>query len=415
MLHYAGPPGVGGVEATLAHHARGLADLGCSVKILSGRGEDFDPRVETVVNPRFGSSHPDILAAKSALDHGTVPDSFYPLRDSLVQELAHLLRDCDAIIAHNIHTLNKNLVLTAALAQLQETRPMIAWCHDLAWTNPQYVPELHAGYPWELLRQRWTNTHYVTVSEPRQAELARLLGVPPETITVAVPGVDVGRFLRWTPTTAHIVERLKLLDATAVLLLPARITRRKNIAFALRVVHALVQHARVLHAQADFRLIVTGPPGPHNPANPGYLGELLDLRRMLDLDQHVHFLYELGTESAPLIPDDDTVADLFQVADALFFPSIQEGFGIPMLEAAITRLPIYCADIPPFRSIARQWATYFDPIHASPQDVAETLYRSLIDSPHYQMRHHMRQHYRWDILIRETLIPLIEKMSKESS
>jgi glycosyltransferase involved in cell wall biosynthesis len=98
------------------------------------------------------------------------------------------------------------------------------------------------------------------------------------------------------------------------------LTRRKNVALGLRVLDA----ARKQSGQ-DYRLVVTGPPGPHNPANPGYLAELLELRDSLGLQNAVHFLYEL--DDPPLIPDDDTMANLYQLADALFFRA-QEGFGI---------------------------------------------------------------------------------------
>ena len=39
MLHYAAPPVVGGVETTLAHHARLLAADGYRVRVVCGRGQ----------------------------------------------------------------------------------------------------------------------------------------------------------------------------------------------------------------------------------------------------------------------------------------------------------------------------------------------------------------------------------------
>lgn len=410
MLHFAGPPGVGGVETTIAYHARGLADLGYKVRLISGSGQDFDPRIETFIDPRFGSRHPDVLAAKSLLDRGVIPTNFAAQRDALTDALANALRGCGILIAHNVHTLNKNLVLTAALAQLQHPARVLAWCHDLAWTNPQYQPELHPGYPWDLLRQPWQKTHYITVSEPRQHELAALLGVPDDAVRVIVPGVDMRRFLRWTVEGTAIIERLKLLEADGILLLPARITRRKNIELGLHVLRALRQHT-----QADYRLIVTGPPGPHNPANPGYLGELLRLRHTFGMDAFAHFLYELGDSSSPFVPSDAVMADLYQVTDALFFPSTQEGFGIPMLEAALTRLPIFCSDIPPFRTIAQGWAHYFDPNNDSAEKIAQQIIDALTISSAFQLRRNLRHHYRWEAIIRDKLVPMIEDQGEQTT
>lgn len=400
ILHYASPPVVGGVESTIAYHARGLAGLGYTVRVISGSGGDFDERVETCIDPLFGSKQPEVLAVKQELDAGQVTSDFERLVERQVASLQKLLQGCDTCIVHNVHTLNKNLPLTATLSRLDQPR-FIAWCHDLAWTNPQYQPELYDDYPWNLLRQKWPNTRYVTVSEARQVELAQLLGVSTQDISVVVPGVDPARFWNWTTTMYTIENRLRLLDADGLLLLPARLTRRKNIALALRVLAEIRSRSG-----QDFRLIVTGPPGPHNPANPGYLGELLDLRRALQLDNAAHFLYELT--DPPLIPDDSTLFNLYQLADALFFPSTQEGFGIPVLEAGLAGVPVFCSDIPAFRSTGAEDVTYFDPIREEAGEIAGRILQTLMASPAFRLRLRVRQDYRWDEIIRRRLVPLLE-------
>jgi glycosyltransferase involved in cell wall biosynthesis len=326
------------------------------------------------------------------------------LKGQLVADLRIALADCHACIAHNVLTLNKNLPLTAALEEYRKESGilLIAWCHDLAWTNEQYKPELHLGYPWDLLRTAWEGTRYVTVSETRRNELAALLGILPEQVRVVVPGIDPARFFHWTPAMVDLVVRLNLLDTDGLLLVPARITRRKNIALALRV---LAELRRQSHQ--DYRLIITGPPGPHNPTNPGYLGELLALRNSLDLGQAVHFLYASYRDDI-FIPDDDMMFNLYQAADALFFPSIQEGFGIPILEAGMAGIPIFCADIPPFRETGQHDVVFFDPLNEPPNDIATRILGTLNASPTYRLRVRVRQQYRWDVLVKKHLVPLLE-------
>lgn len=409
ILHYAGPPTVGGVEATMYYHALGLADLGYSVRIVSGVGADFDDRVATVVEPLFGSKHPDILAAKKTLDGGSLPPDYEALIETLTEKLAGALAGCDVCIVHNLPTFNKNLPLTAALARYHQTHPelhLISWTHDLAWTNPQYLPELHDAPPWNLLRERWPRVDYVTVSEPRRYEVAELLNMPPEEVAVVVPGVDPVTFYHWTPTTTLLNDYLKLLDADGLLLLPARLTRRKNVALALHVLAALRRLSGV-----DYRLIVTGPPGPHNPTNMGYLGELLDLRKALDLEASAHFLYAYGEGEAPLIPDNDTIANMYHLADALLFPSLQEGFGIPVLEAGFAGIPVFCSDIPPFRATGQEDVYYFDPNETPPIAIAEQIRAVLESSPAQRLRARVRKTYRWESIIRERIVPLLEKGS----
>jgi mannosylglucosylglycerate synthase len=226
--------------------------------------------------------------------------------------------------------------------------------------------------------------------------------VPPEKVHVIVPGVDPARFFQWTPTTIALVEALDLLSADGVLLLPARLTRRKNVELALRVLAALRTDG------LDWRLIVSGPPGPHNPSNRGYLGTLLDLRAALGLDAAAHFIYEHGEDGQPLIPDDDTMANLFHLADALFFPSTQEGFGIPVLEAGLIGLPVFCSDIPPFRGTGGSDVTYFDPTHDAPDTIAARVREQLAADRSARLRVRVRQRYTWAHLIRTQLVPLLE-------
>src|SRR5262249_3636092 len=135
--------------------------------------------------------------------------------------------------------------------------------------------------------------------------------------------------------------------AEPLMLLPARVTRRKNIEFGIRITAAL--RARGLSPQ----LVVMGPLGPHNPANAAYLQELKTLSEQHGVGQSIIFLQEHGTVS------DAARRDLFLLADLLLFPSAQEGFGIPILEGGAARLPVFCSDIPPFRETAGERAHYF--------------------------------------------------------
>ena len=64
-----------------------------------------------------------------------------------------------------------------------------------------------------------------------------------------------------------------------------------------------------------------------------------------ELVGHVHFLSDY------YLVQDDTMRDLYLLSDCLLFPSRQEGFGLPVLEAALHRMPIWCGDIPSYRAL----------------------------------------------------------------
>ena len=399
LLHYSSPPVVGGVESVIAHHARLMADGGHEVRILAGRGEVIDARVQFIHIPLADSRHAKILDAKRDLDQGIIPPQFSVLKDQLVFTLKEVTQDTDVLIAHNVCSLNKNLPLTAALYQLcQESKSprLIVWHHDLAWTTPRYRSELHDGYPWDLLRRDWAGVVQVVVSGLRRQELSELFGIPIEQVVVVPNGLDIERFFKLERQSAELVSRLDLLRCAPLLLLPVRITPRKNIELALGVLSAL----RLQFPQAA--LLVTGPLGPHNPANLGYFKRLLTLREDLGLTGCAYFLAEISSEYLP----DGVIADFYRLADALFFPSREEGFGIPILEAGLAGLPIFCADIPPLRELAGENAVYFDP-DSDPQVVTSMITDHFLTNPIYQLRVGVRSHYTWQKLYIEQIEPLL--------
>jgi glycosyltransferase involved in cell wall biosynthesis len=407
ILHYAAPPIVGGVESTIYHHARLLAQAGYTVDVIAGRGEPSHPQVAFHHIPEIDSRNPEVLAVGQALAQGEVSPSFALLCDRLAYCLRPLLADTEVCIAHNAMTLHKNLPLTAALRRLADegvTR-FIAWCHDFAWQDSLYTPDLHEGFPWDLLRTPWPGVRYVVVSAHRQARLAALLGLPEDQIEVVNPGVDVADFLKMEPSTRRLVEKLDLPAADPLLLLPARITRRKNIEFAVRVTAALTRH------KPQATLVVTGPPGPHNPRNVAYLEALQALRKELGITARVHFLYEYGEGGQPLHVADAMIADLYHLADLLLFPSRREGFGIPVLEAGLVRLPVFAADIPSVRESAGDLACLFD-LEGDPVVVAEAIAAHLAADRAYQLKRRVLSQFTWQRVLERRLIPLIQEVAR---
>ncbi len=402
LLHYSSPPIVGGVESVLAQHARLMSKAGHEVTILTGRGKVFDERIRVRVLPRLDSRQAEVLKVKGTLDAGKYPTDFDLLRDQIRQELLEELKGFDILIAHNVASLNKNLPLTAALNQAYPTPGfphLILWHHDLAWTTPRYAHELHDGYPWDLLRSKWEGATHVTVSNLRQRELSKLIGIPLESIRVIPNGVSLADFYKLEPQTIQLMEQLKLNQADPLFLLPVRLTPRKNIELALRVL------AKVRLDFPKATLLVTGPEGPHNPANAAYKRKLLDMRTELNLQGAAHFLAEVVSEFVP----DPVIADFFRLSDALIFPSNEEGFGIPIIEAAFSSIPVFCADIPVLRELGGDDASYFDPA-AEPGSVARQISERLKSETTSRLARRAKHEYDWDCIYKFHISPLIQEV-----
>lgn len=399
LIHYSAPPVIGGVESVLSTHAQWMRRAGHGVRIVAGRGEAWDATIPVITIPLMDSRHPRILELKRELDGGRAPPEFPRVAAEITHQLDEALRGVNLVIAHNVCSLHKNLALTASLQALHADRAiprLILWHHDLAWTTPRYRSELHPGYPWDLLRTHWGATH-VTVSEFRRQELSSLMNLPPEAIRVVPNGVAVAGFLRIEPLTQSLAENLRILEAVPLLLLPVRLTPRKNIELALRIL------ANLRQTYPTAALVVTGPPGPHNPTNAEYLARLVRLRDELGLQDCAHLLAQIHERQVP----DAVIADLYRLADALILPSYEEGFGIPLLEAAVARLPIFCSDIPPLRDLGGSEATFFSP-DAEPLEVAHLIAESLGRNPAFHFAVRARSQFSWSRIYEKVIAPLLD-------
>jgi len=128
-------------------------------------------------------------------------------------------------------------------------------------------------------------------------------------------------------------------------------------------------HEQVLNAfehlwaqGADVALVVAGKPG----WNTGHV-----IRRFETHAERGRRLLWLGPVS------DDMLDQLYKNSKALLAASVNEGFGLPLIEAARHRIPILARDIPVFREVAGPHASYF---HADdPAALAQAIRRWLDD------------------------------------
>ena len=398
ILHYASAPIIGGVESIMSDHARLLRSHGCRVSLVAGRG------TPELLLPEIDSRHPMVLEVQAELDAGRIPEKFETLRARIRQALAERLSDADAldntvVFAHNVFTLHKNLALTAALVDLANEgwAKFVAWSHDLAWTNPLYLPVLHDGWPWNLLRTPCPGVTYVAISKERQVQLAKLFGWPESNVRCIPNGIDPVRFFSASSQMRTLIDNLNWWERDVVLLAPVRMTRRKNLELAIRVV------AELKASGLRPLLLVTGPPGPHNPRQ-DYADFLNKERSRLQLEDDVCFLSQ--TSWLPGGVSGNLVAELFSWADALLFPSLQEGFGLPMLEAGLARLPIFCADLPVLRETGGADVTYFSPM-ISPALLAEQIRDALAAPGAASLRRRVLRENNWEGIYRTGLLPLL--------
>ena len=168
---------------------------------------------------------------------------------------------------------------------------------------------------------------------------------------VVIPNAVGDEFLSQA-TEADIVRvRAKYSLPEKFLLAVGTMQPRKNIAFLVRV------FAEVSKRIPDLKLVLVGK-------RYGY-------RYDLEIE---HAIEETDTGKSVIFPGYVDAADMPAVyagAEAFIFPSLYEGFGIPILEALSQGTPVAASDIPPSREISGTGAGFF-----APSDIASAVQMS---------------------------------------
>ena len=406
ILHYSLPPVVGGVEAVIHAHTALLLNAGYPVRLIAGAGNKvaLPDGAEFIQVPEMDSRNPKVIEVGKQLEVGKIPAEFEILSATLEKHLEVVLQTVDSVMVHNVFTKHFNLPLTAALIRLLDKgkiRNCIAWCHDFTWTSPHSRSRVHHGYPWDLLRTYRERVTYVTVSRHRQEELAELFHCPTERVHVIYDGVNPVELYSLSEEGQALIDRLDLMEADLILLMPVRITQAKNIEYALQVIAGLKDRG------IRPKLVISGPPDPHDPGDMRYYQNLLDLRRQLHVEQEARFVYESGPQPGEgYIIGLPMVRELYRISDILFMPSHREGFGMPILEAGMIGMPIFSTEIPATEEIGGQEVTRFS-LEDPATEVAGVILSWAQTSSIQGLRQRIRQNFTWKAIFHHNILPLL--------
>ena len=261
---------------------------------------------------------------------------------------------------------------------------------------------MHPGYPWDLLRTKRDDCVYVAISKERQQTLAGLFECPIDEIKLVYNGVDPYQLLGLTEQGMKLVNRLGLMKSDLNLLMPVRVTQAKNIEFALKVV------AELKMMGLKPKLVLTGPPDPHDAKSMNYFQSLRDLREKFGVRDEMSFVFEVGPEiGKPFFINEQVVGDLYRVSDVMFMPSHREGFGMPVLEAGLVGVPVISREVPAAQEIADKEAVIFHP-DDSAEKIATSIVKMLDESETARLRNRVRRHFTWKAIFENCIQPLMQ-------
>jgi glycosyltransferase involved in cell wall biosynthesis len=122
------------------------------------------------------------------------------------------------------------------------------------------------------------------------------------------------------------------------------------------------------------------------------------------MENSAHFLAELTDGFIP----DEVISDFYNLADALLFPSFEEGFGIPILEAGFAGIPVFCSDILPLKKIGGDFVSYFSP-DENPKVVAKMMADYFQNNKVFGLRASVRGQFTWERIYAAKVAPLLKK------
>lgn len=298
-------------------------------------------------------SNPDVL-----LEKNYAITTIKKIRSKLFRPLRPLRIKINAwLLNKKINGLEASLYHSPNYILQEIDLPSVATIHDFSW---MHYPEFHPKERLDLFERYFSQTvkrasHFITDSEFVRQELVKLFGVNQEKITAIPLGVDSYFKPRGILEVQDVLQKYQL-GFKSYFLAVSTVEPRKNLHNLIKGFLQLPMQLRI-----QYPLVLVG--------SKGWLSSELhqDISRL----QAQGCLKYLG-----YVPEND-LPKIYAAAGGFAFPSIYEGFGLPMLEAMASGVPVLTSASSSMLEIAEDGAILVDPMDVD--QIAQGLQKLIQD------------------------------------
>ncbi len=261
--------------------------------------------------------------------------------------------------------------------------PVIPVVYDLSFIRyPESHPtlRLRALKPLAQVLQSAPAIH--TISNFSAREISDVFGVAQSRVHVIFPGI-ASCFQTSQLVSPKLLQGYQLSE-NSYFLVVSTLEPRKNLRTLVSAFGKLPQSIR-----ERFPLCVVGPTG---------WGDL-ELPTISDSLIREGTLRFLG-----YVPNDD-LANLYRAAAAFLYPSIYEGFGMPIVEALACGAPVICSGVGAMVEAAADLAHTLDPfdVEAWAQEMQKVVECGMKRGPTERERQHLIEKFSWERAAQQTL------------
>lgn len=230
-------------------------------------------------------------------------------------------------------------------------RRSVVTVHDLAYeVYPEHYSFKHRKYLRFVTKRAVRKAKkIIAISERTKRDISKFYGAPQRNITVIHHGFSLPSSIAKKETTGGI-HNTSYFPKEPFFLCIGRMEYKKNISTVIEAFEIFSKKT-----QQRFHLMLAGPPG--------FGFEYVQARiRASSLKETIHFLGYINEE---------TKYGLLKNAIALLFPSIYEGFGLPILEAQSFGLPVITSNTSSLPEVTGEGGFFVNP--TDPQEIAEKM------------------------------------------